>query len=627
MTSNFGNLANVAQVIVAVVILQATNGEAELTSTPYDVEGCYSEFKLLVTKDMGHENSNFACQKVCRDQGFALAATHDGTSCQCGDIYPTGKEVSDAKCNSPCVTYQDCNSAQECCGGVDSYTVSMVGDIDTTKQVLRRISNEWLNNDGYRTSLMDFLEENCPNEYVTPARSLVDWNTAPNDFNRAGLAACGENEFITGLDRSTDPGDQHTTYFGGLHRIERAQCSLSMELTTPETECYDQDWNLESPYDMNTDPSWGACKDGYYLSGLYRSDCDNLHCIEWARCCKPHNSAWGECKVKDVWDELDNSGTTSCDDNYFLIGLWRDCDYVGCIEKFHCCKMDLTTSTNAWKDDPNFNILTVATDGTLQNCSMRAKDTSASSDSYECQSAANADNKLFLDAKKFEILNQTPLNVAQPEPIPGVDPVTCAVYADINSTCTKTFDTTITTSSTFTIGAGFESSVSISNSVEVDAGFMGSGMKTTFQAQVSASTSFNCERSSTTETSTTDSTSVTVSVPEGAKVEIDMKRSTQNLQYKWKGYFEAVGPYYARWLNGCEYLQDISTVLTGDDLLIYAFGSWEYPGTDTLNVIVTDQYGEVSSCVNAVNHINDTTNSCNANANACSKSEETKEEL
>jgi len=602
-------------------------GAAKGGSSTYDVEGCYSEFKSIFEKDMGDDNSNILCQNVCREQGFALAATHNGHICQCGNIYPTEKNVSDDKCTSQCVSYLDCSSPQQCCGGVDSYTVSMVGDLDNTLQVLRRLSYAWLNNEAYRTNMIDHMKDNSdPNTIAPPTRYLMSWNEDPNNFNKAGLASCGENEYMTGMHRS-GLGHPDTIY-----RIEDAECSLSdVKVAYPrESDCYEQDWEYD--YDFNRQ-GWAKCKDGYYMSGLNRSDQKDplLHNIESAKCCKPQNAEekWGNCKEKDVRDTFNSESKQSCDDNYFMAGLYRSaCDELFCLEMFWCCEMGgPIDGTNSWMENPYLTLNILSATSTLQRCSMRAMDTTANSESYKCQNLTNEDNILVLDATSFDIQDETPLNEAKPEPIPGLRPVQC-VPSQKPYQCKKELDTTITQSSTFTIGTGFETSVSIDSGVEVESKFFGSGITTSFQEEVSASSSFNTESSRTTETTTTDSTTVTVDVPVNTQITINMLRSTENIQYRWKGNFEVIGPYFADWDNGYEYMQDITTALTGDDLSICSFGLWKYPSTDTLKVIVTDEYGSelAEGCDQSVGQSGDDC-TIDATEKVGSKSNVSKEEL
>jgi len=621
MISSFGIIG-----IVAVVILQAKNGAAQDPSS-YEVDGCYSEFNAQLAKDMGDGNSNVNCQEFCRDQGFALSATYNGWICECGNIYPTGKNVSDDKCNSQCVSYTDCYSVQECCGGVDSYTVSMVGDLDTVLQVLRRISNEWLNNDDYRTSMIDQMKANS--DVSPPERYLKDWNGGDSDFNHAGWSTCNKNEYITGLNRNNNGGKDDQ-----ILRIEAAECSLAnVELAYPaDSICVEQDWTTS----FNS-RGWGKCPDSYFLNGLYRTEKNKkgfLHNIEHAQCCKPpsEEDTWHDCYEKDVSDSFNNAGTQSCKDNYFLAGLWRNnCDYLYCIESFYCCSGIPKDDSNSWMENPYLTINTQTADGSSERCSMRAMDTTAKSDSYKCQNFSNQ-NTLSLDATSFDIQDETPLNVAQPEPIPNLLPAEC-LGSTVAYECQKTLSTTIIQSSTLTIGTGFEMGVSISDGVEVDETFFGSGMKENFQAAVSSQSSFNTESSKTTETQVYESTTVTVQVPPGEDITINMLRSTQNIQYRWKGIFEALGKYSAVWDNNYEYIQDITTVLTGDDRSIFSFGLWSYPATDTLEVVVTDKYGnQAEGCqYPVVPSPEGQSNNCTMDEDATrklgSKSKDIKEEL
>jgi hypothetical protein len=116
----------------------------------YTVEGCFSFFPGTgLTIPMGGHNSNVKCQDTCRDKGYILAATK-GDLCQCANIYPKDKNVDDNRCNTRCRSWSPCHGPQSCCGGPSAYSVSVVGNIDVAKQVLRRLSHEWQTNIEYR---------------------------------------------------------------------------------------------------------------------------------------------------------------------------------------------------------------------------------------------------------------------------------------------------------------------------------------------------------------------------------------------------------------------------------------------------------------------------------------------
>ena len=51
----------------------------------------------------------------------------------------------------------------------------------------------------------------------------------------------------------------------------------------------------------------------------------------------------------------------------------------------------------------------------------------------------------------------------------------------------------------------------------------------------------------------------------------------------------------------------MTTVLSGSKREMYSFGSWSYPGTDVLRVVITDKYGNKKS---GCEHEPGKTNSC-----------------
>ena len=91
--------------------------------------------------------------------------------------------------------------------------------------------------------------------------------------------------------------------------------------------------------------SWSNCPTGYFLNGLYRSAGGNVHNIEQATCCKPKTAPerYGLCYKEDVWSafDYDKTGTVSCSKpGYYITGLFRSrCDLLYCIEEFLCCSM------------------------------------------------------------------------------------------------------------------------------------------------------------------------------------------------------------------------------------------------------------------------------------------------
>ena len=92
---------------------------------------------------------------------------------------------------------------------------------------------------------------------------------------------------------------------------------------------------------------WALCQDGYFLQGLYRSSDVRLHNIEQALCCKPRKFSnidmARDCYDEDVRISLDTRGWSKCkEDWYYMVGVYKEgCDDLHCIEMIRCCKMRL----------------------------------------------------------------------------------------------------------------------------------------------------------------------------------------------------------------------------------------------------------------------------------------------
>jgi hypothetical protein len=249
---------------------------------------------------------------------------------------------------------------------------------------------------------------------------------------------------------------------------------------------------------------------------------------------------------------------------------------------------------DSWLERPDLVIKVKDTSGQLKRCSMNAMDKSASSNTYQCEAITERTNMLELNALKFNIEDKSPLNVAQPQPIKGFRPVICSAH-HTSYKCTKSLTTAISTSSTLTIGTGSSVTVKVGSSVQVSGGLFGIGAKSTFSSEISKTSSYSVKDSKTNTYTTTDNTDVSVQVPKDTEITINLLRTVQDLEYKWKAFFKLIGKYSVEWKNGQEIFQDVTTVLSGSKREIYAFGRWSYPGTDILRVVITDKYGNTKS--------------------------------
>ncbi len=91
-----------------------------------------------------------------------------------------------------------------------------------------------------------------------------------NDLRLAGDAVGGADLVIEA------DGDVNVT--NGRLRAANTQ-------TTGWCGCYNH--NHWGTFDGNN--AWATCNAGYFVAGIFKSTCDNLHCIEEIRCCRPCN--------------------------------------------------------------------------------------------------------------------------------------------------------------------------------------------------------------------------------------------------------------------------------------------------------------------------------------------------
>ena len=428
----------------------------------YRVEGCFSDFAHMYSKDMKTHNSNLRCQDMCRERGFILAATN-GSYCQCGNNYPTGKKVGDNQCSSKCRSWSPCHQLQSCCGGPKSYTMSVVGNIDVAKQILRRLSHEWQTRSGFR----NYMELQLENDGIKSDQGT----------------RCGRGRYITGVFVQ-----EHSPF------IVKIECRYA-----PAKEFDDENFELQQ-----------TCSNGHYMKA---HDAFRIFCARP----KGNDLHWQHCYNRGL-----SLGWNKCVHGYFRVSLRK------------CCK---PADVDSWVKNPELSIKIKDTSGQLKHCYMKSMDKSPTSTSYRCTVVSDRKNVMILQASSFKIEDKTALNVAKPQPIQGFRPVTCMPHSN-PYTCQKRFDTSLSISYGLNVGTGFTMTVSIGASLEIEAKFLGSGTKTTFQTEVSMSSSFNVERSTTKTKTTSESTIISVQVPRNTQIRVNLLRSVENIEYKWKAIFK-----------------------------------------------------------------------------------------
>ncbi|XP_028394008.1 uncharacterized protein LOC114518245 [Dendronephthya gigantea] len=160
--------------------------------------------------------------------------------------------------------------------------------------------------------------------------SMVNWWSS---FDKKGYSTCSfQSTYMNGLYRNDYGSDK-------IYRLEEVKCcGRTPPYYNQPTQCMAADW----VHSLDNNHRWSTCPTGHFLQGLYRSDGNNLHNIEYGKCCKPANHPywWGDCYDHDIKISFDSKGVSKCNAEYYMTGLYRGgCDGLSCIEKIKCCKM------------------------------------------------------------------------------------------------------------------------------------------------------------------------------------------------------------------------------------------------------------------------------------------------
>ena len=82
--------------------------------------------------------------------------------------------------------------------------------------------------------------------------------------------------------------------------------------------CYHENW-----YHSFQREGWSRCRSGYYLSGLYRGECDSLYCINLGLCCSIEKAVWQSCDSANWFQSFKKEGASMADPDTFITGLYR----------------------------------------------------------------------------------------------------------------------------------------------------------------------------------------------------------------------------------------------------------------------------------------------------------------
>ncbi|XP_059148831.1 aerolysin-4-like [Physella acuta] len=157
-------------------------------------------------------------------------------------------------------------------------------------------------------------------------------------IKKQGTSMCNnQNDFISGFYRAAFTGDEKDS----IELIDGVECcSRNSPWDTSRTQTMTADWW----YSFDKVNTWSTCPPGYFLNGIYRTrDADRgfLHNIEEGRCSKPadHPPYYHDCNDHNVETCFNGIGLCKCNDGYYVTGLYKgNCNRLFCIETLRCCK-------------------------------------------------------------------------------------------------------------------------------------------------------------------------------------------------------------------------------------------------------------------------------------------------
>ncbi|XP_059179031.1 uncharacterized protein LOC131958176 [Physella acuta] len=188
-----------------------------------------------------------------------------------------------------------------------------------------------------------------------------------SSMDKTGLSKCdNETDFISGLYRN----ERISWDDDALQLLEEAECcTRNWTWTQSKTQTVYADWW----FTFDRSNSWVYCPAGYFLNGLYRNENNPglLHNIEEGRCSKPadHPPYHGHCYDQDIGLCFDNKGLCRCNNDYYVTGIHRgNCDQLHCLDQLRCC----TTVSAPEELDEMYKVKTHIMDTTMSEMAYLA---------------------------------------------------------------------------------------------------------------------------------------------------------------------------------------------------------------------------------------------------------------
>ena len=210
-------------------------------------DGCYSDAQNSLTANGNYhqrfsQNSNSMCLRICKDKGFAVAATK-GADCYCSNslpvppLYESGETLSSGN-GGPCSTvcpgayvFDQCRG-DECCGGPNAYSVFIADSIDILKELINRIATNFKND---RTT----LHNRILSASELTALNCQCFNGEVTIYLTANSLSSDGTSSIRTVKSNIDIGNEHTVEevtddVRGLRKVELVTESVEKLLETDE---------------------------------------------------------------------------------------------------------------------------------------------------------------------------------------------------------------------------------------------------------------------------------------------------------------------------------------------------------------------------------------------------------
>merc|ERR1711904_165467 len=120
---------------------------------------------------------------------------------------------------------------------------------------------------------------------------VADWSRSMDTW---GWSLCKQNYLLIGLRRDGMGNALYNLAYGICAKLAEDGTYFGTQ-TVNSGNCYHENWWKRFDFKGGK-----FCRRGFFVSGLFRSHCNSLYCIEMAKCCQIKRSLWNVCRWKQI---------------------------------------------------------------------------------------------------------------------------------------------------------------------------------------------------------------------------------------------------------------------------------------------------------------------------------------